>query len=263
MSNNHETRETSHGALETCIKHQGSKNCKLINKFTCPEQGRRTNSLVLSNVEGPINQDFVVLSCKSCQNPARKSNLFMQNKANLYHGHLARGSFLSLCNINRYVNMYPVILSRNEQKNKAKQSQFKPNFRPKLALFFQYWLCYSLTFNGKNTAMHRFIMKPAEGLVVDHIDGNGLNNTRANLRICTYQQNICNRKGWGKDSKYKGVCWDIYNKKWRAQINFNRECRYLGVFEDEIEAAKEYDKHAKKLFGEFAYLNFPDDNQST
>ncbi len=113
------------------------------------------------------------------------------------------------------------------------------------------------TFNGKNTAMHRFIMKPAEGLLVDHIDGNGLNNTKDNLRICTYQQNICNRKGWGKNSKYKGLCWDKYNKKWRAQIHYNRKCRYLGVFEDEVEAAKEYDKEAIRLFGEFAYLNFP------
>lgn len=116
---------------------------------------------------------------------------------------------------------------------------------------------------GKNIAMHRFIMKPADDLVVDHIDGNGLNNTRANLRICTQQQNVCNCKGRGGESKYKGLCWDKYNKKWRAQIHYNRENRYLGVFEDEVEAAKEYDKEAVKLFGEFAYLNFPQDNQST
>ncbi len=65
-----------------------------------------------------------------------KSTLFMQNKANSYHGHPARGSLLSVCNITRYVNVRHVGLPENEPKNKAKQSQFKPNFSPILALFF-------------------------------------------------------------------------------------------------------------------------------
>jgi len=98
---------------------------------------------------------------------------------------------------------------------------------------------------------------------VDHIDGNGLNNTRANLRICTYQQNVCNCKSRGGDSKYKGISWDKRSKKWRAKIRYNSKDKHLGVFEDEIEAAREYDREAAKLFGEFAYLNFPEDNQST
>jgi len=59
----------------------------------------------------------------------------MQNKANLYHGLPARGLLLSPIHIECYINIYPVILSGNEHKNKAKQSQFKPNFSPKLALF--------------------------------------------------------------------------------------------------------------------------------
>jgi len=64
-----------------------------------------------------------------------KSALFMQNKANSYHGFGARESSLSACNITRYVNVCPSGLTENEPKNKAKQSQFKPNFGPKLALF--------------------------------------------------------------------------------------------------------------------------------
>jgi len=116
LSNNHETRETSHGALETCIKHQGSKNGKLINKFT----------------NSPINSQNPPLQLSR---ELYKSNLFLQNKANSYHGFGARGSSLSACNITRYVNVRPVGLAKNEQKNKPKQSQFKPNFRPKLASF--------------------------------------------------------------------------------------------------------------------------------
>jgi len=221
-----------------------------------------TNSPVLSNVEGPINQDFVVLSCKSCQKlplhlsrELYKSHLFMQNEPNLKITQIYTSSYITSSYVNFWLLSHP--------KNEPKRTQNEPNFGPKLGSFFQYWLCYSLTFNGKNTAMHRFIMKPPDDLVVDHIDGNGLNNTRANLRICTYQQNIFNRKGWGKDSKYKGVSWDKRSKKWRAKIRYNSKDKHLGVFEDEIEAAKEYDKEAAKLFGEFAYLNFPEDNQST
>jgi hypothetical protein len=112
------------------------------------------------------------------------------------------------------------------------------------------------SFDDKNMGMHRVIMNPPPGLVVDHIDGNGLNNTRANLRICTSAQNICNCKGRSKTSKYKGVSWSKRNK-WASVISLNLKRIHIGYFDDEIEAAKAYDKKAKELFGEFAYLNFP------
>jgi hypothetical protein len=101
-------------------------------------------------------------------------------------------------------------------------------------------------------------MNPPPGLVVDHIDGNGLNNTRVNLRICTSAQNICNSKGRSKTSKYKGVTRRKMSNKWFAQIKFNRKHIDIGRFDNEIEAAKAYDNVARKLFKEFAYLNFPE-----
>jgi len=112
---------------------------------------------------------------------------------------------------------------------------------------------------GKGIWMHRLIMNPPAGMVVDHIDGNSLNNKRENLRICTARQNSYNRKGYGTASKYKGVHWNKSTKRWVAVIKHYGVSIFLGSFNSEINAAKAYDKKAKELFGEFSYLNFPDD----
>ena len=107
--------------------------------------------------------------------------------------------------------------------------------------------------------MHRFIMNAPRRLVVDHINHNGLDNRRENLRLCTRLQNSRNRlPSRGGTSKYKGVTRSKRRKKFMAEIRVNQKKQYLGYFDSEIEAAKAYDKKAKELFGEFAYLNFPD-----
>lgn len=113
--------------------------------------------------------------------------------------------------------------------------------------------------NRKNIKMHRQIMNPPPYLFVDHINHNGLDNRKANLRIVTPAQNSRNRvKGKNKkSSKYKGVCLDKETNKWRSAIRFNRKPIHLGYFESEEDAAKAYDEAAEKLFGEFASLNFP------
>jgi hypothetical protein len=111
---------------------------------------------------------------------------------------------------------------------------------------------------GKRVIMHREIMEAPGHLFVDHIDHNGLNNCRANLRLCSMAQNNYNtvsRKG--ATSKYKGVSWNRARKKWYVSIQHNGKKRYLGYFTDETEAAKAYDKKAGKLHRQFACLNFP------
>jgi hypothetical protein len=96
-------------------------------------------------------------------------------------------------------------------------------------------------------------------MFVDHIDHNGLNNRRSNLRLCTAQQNARNHRPQLRgSSKYKGVSWRQDGKVFRALIWHNGKSINLGRFKNEIDAAKAYDKAAKKYFGEFAYLNFPD-----
>jgi len=102
--------------------------------------------------------------------------------------------------------------------------------------------------------MQREIMKTPKGMLTDHIDFNGLNNQKNNLRICSREENGFHqliRKG----RKYKGVCWKKENRCWVAQINFCNKKFHLGYFRDEKEAAEAYNIKAKELFGEFAYLN--------
>ncbi len=108
--------------------------------------------------------------------------------------------------------------------------------------------------------MYRLIMNAPKGMVVDHYDGNGLNNCRANLRICTRQQNAYNSRRSGGTSQFKGVHFEKATGKWRATITLKGEHFDLGLYDDEVEAARAYDRKAIELFGEFAYLNFPEEH---
>jgi hypothetical protein len=101
-------------------------------------------------------------------------------------------------------------------------------------------------------SMHRLIMNTPVGLLVDHIDHNGLNCQRHNMRNCTRSQNNQNRSSRKiSTSKYLGVSFNSERKLFRADIN--DVC--IGHFENEIDAAIAYDKRAKELYGEFANIN--------
>jgi len=114
-------------------------------------------------------------------------------------------------------------------------------------------------FNKRSMSMHRYIMNAPKDKVVDHKDGNGLNNRRSNLRICAIRENVRNCRGRYKTSKYKGVHWNKKAGKWVSSITEKGRYKFLGHFNNEADAAKVYDKAAKRSFGEFAYLNFPDE----
>lgn len=119
----------------------------------------------------------------------------------------------------------------------------------------------NVTINHKKRPeqMHRVLMKAEAGQFIDHINHNGLDNRIANLRPVSRTENNWNaRKREGKcSSKYKGVCRLKVNKKWQSRIQVNGKSIFLGVFEEEIEAAKAYDTAARKYYGDFAYTNFP------
>ena len=109
----------------------------------------------------------------------------------------------------------------------------------------------------KRIYMHRFIMDAPSGMVIDHINGNGLDNRRENLRICTQGQNTINaRKIKVKTSIYKGVYFSKVCNRWVAQIGLNWKRKYLGLYDDEKSAAIAYDKVARETFGVFANTNF-------
>ncbi|MEN6337815.1 MAG: HNH endonuclease [Phycisphaerales bacterium] len=110
----------------------------------------------------------------------------------------------------------------------------------------------------KYILMHRQIMNPPEGMQVDHMHGNRLDNTRAHLRICTPSENALNRrKNAGSTSRYVGVYYDETRKKWIVKIRLNGKYKFVGQYDDEIDAARAYDRAAVERLDDFARLNFP------
>lgn len=112
-------------------------------------------------------------------------------------------------------------------------------------------------------SMHRKILNAPPGVLVDHKDGDGLNNQRDNLRICNSLQNAWNScKRCTNKSGYKGVTWHTQRQKWQARIRANGPQMHLGLFESALAAARAYDVAALKYHGEFARLNFPDSTEA-
>ena len=104
--------------------------------------------------------------------------------------------------------------------------------------------------------MHRLIIDAKKEQIVDHINGNSLDNRRNNLRIGTLKQNAQNSKTPNTNkSGYKGVSWHKGASKWRVTIKSNQKQIHLGFYLDPKEAAIAYNKAAKEYFGDFARIN--------
>lgn len=117
---------------------------------------------------------------------------------------------------------------------------------------------YGYVRNASLGMIHRFIMTTPDELDIDHINHNKLDNRKNNLRVATRSQNIINTRPRKGTSKYKGVCWIKNNRKWLGYVNLNGKRFRLGLFTNEVECAKARDRKALELFGDFAYLNFPE-----
>ncbi len=134
------------------------------------------------------------------------------------------------------------------------------------SLFLYSWyLCPNgyprATINKKRVYLHRYLFEQIDNnLVVDHINGNILDNRKCNLRLCTTRQNIINSKPQKNKrySKYKGVSYcstENRRKRWVAACEVYGKRVTIGRFHTEKEAAEAYNKKAYELFGEYAKLN--------
>lgn len=113
-------------------------------------------------------------------------------------------------------------------------------------------------YNNKTMRLHRLIMGTLDNpeILIDHINGDGCDNRKSNLRFCTCAENARNvRPRKNTTSKYKGVYFSTQAQKWMAKINKDKKNYHLGTFENEEAAAEAYNRAAIELFGEFAYLN--------
>ena len=106
--------------------------------------------------------------------------------------------------------------------------------------------------------LHRFLLHPPKGFVVDHINSNALDCRRSNMRVCTQAQNIYNtRKLHPGLSQYKGIKWHNRDHVWEAYVHAEGRRFYLGRSPHEEIAAQMYDKGACEIHGEYACVNFP------
>ena len=112
---------------------------------------------------------------------------------------------------------------------------------------------------SKRLFMHREIMNTPDDMLCDHMNHDGSDNRKANLRNCNYSQNNANRRSSPHaSSRYTGVSWDKRRRKWAAAIRKDGVCKNLGLYASEEEAARAYDAAAWALHNVYANLNFPE-----
>ena len=113
--------------------------------------------------------------------------------------------------------------------------------------------------NGKEyIRLHRLVMNTPKNKDTDHIDCDGFNNQKVNLRICTTSQNLMRRRKLNPEkftSRFKGVFWNTSHGKWEAKIGFNNKKIFIGRFKEELDAVRAYNERAVELFKEFALPN--------
>lgn len=152
-----------------------------------------------------------------------------------------------------------VALVDDEWFDELSRYKWQANYDPKTKSFYATRMPSRLLGKRKTIWMHRVIINAGQGDEVDHKDGNSLNNRIENLRICTHKQNARNVGIRPSNiSGYKGVVPSRNKNGWVAEIKVDGKQIYLKTWKTPEQAAVAYDEAAKKYFGEFARLNFPE-----
>lgn len=139
----------------------------------------------------------------------------------------------------------------------ARVSQFKWWAEPKNG---GKWVYAVAKIDGRTQFLHRYLLNAPKGVLVDHKNGDGLDNRRENIRLCNHADNSRNRRIKPSRAGFRGVILrdrPFRNVRYEASIKVERKKIYLGVFDTPEAAARAYDQAAIKHFGDFACLNFP------
>lgn len=144
----------------------------------------------------------------------------------------------------------------DHQYDELNKYKWCANYDKKMKSYYAVRMTSRTTGKRKMISMHRHVTNAPDGMVVDHIDHDTLNNQAENLRVCTHKQNIQNQKIQASNtSGYKGV--SVFKDKWVAHICAATKQIHIGLYTSPLDAAKAYDKAATELHGKFAKLNFP------
>jgi HNH endonuclease len=125
-----------------------------------------------------------------------------------------------------------------------------------------YARCHNTESTPRRLYMHRLLLKAPVGVMVDHVNGDGLDNRRDNIRLCDKSQNNANQQKTRGSSLYKGAYWCPRHSRWRAFIKADGKAQCLGYFKREEDAALAYNFAAMEKFGDFARLNVASDMET-
>jgi hypothetical protein len=117
---------------------------------------------------------------------------------------------------------------------------------------------YGQYYASSNIKMHRLVMDAKPGEIIDHINGDSLDNRKENLRLCTYSQNQQNTQSRAGSSRYKGVSYIKRKNLWKGSFQYEGVHYHCGIFKSEQECALAVDRKRLEVCKEFAVLNFPD-----
>jgi hypothetical protein len=153
-----------------------------------------------------------------------------------------------------------VALVDDEDFERVSQFKWYASHKPRYANGGSFWAQRGIRVGSKKTtiSLHAFLVGKRKGQLIDHIDGNPLNCTKANLRHTTFAQNTSKRLVARKKNNTSGFCGVYFcskSRKWRARIKSGNKNLHLGRYADKLEAAKAYNEAAIKYHGEFATLN--------